>query len=177
MRRSASIRNNCGTGPKTKVPNYGSTKHPNYGCSAVKLRAENPVAGNGIFGCGDTAPKIATKKRQRGQRPKSGKGAAGNPRRKALFGVVSETGGLRRLDGGGCRAQTGDPPPSRRTRLRTEPGTEICDAETGTQKRAYRLAEIDPETRWECEKPPFRRNKCEKSDGSLSPSITVVFLL
>jgi phage terminase large subunit-like protein len=61
LRRSASIRNNCGTGPKTKVPNYGSTKHPNYGCSAVKLRAENPVAGNGIFGCGDGAPKIATK--------------------------------------------------------------------------------------------------------------------
>ena len=25
LRRSASIRNNCGTGPKTKVPNYGST--------------------------------------------------------------------------------------------------------------------------------------------------------
>src|SRR6266576_1554063 len=72
----------------------------NSGCSAVKLRAENPVAGNGIFGCGDGAPKIATKKRQRGQRPKSGKRAAGNPRRKALFGVVSETGGLRRLDGG-----------------------------------------------------------------------------
>src|SRR5258705_1748420 len=41
----------------------------NSGCSAVKLRAENPVAGNGIFGCGDGAPKIATKKRQRGQRP------------------------------------------------------------------------------------------------------------
>ena len=106
MRRSASIRNNCGTGPKTKIPNYGSTKHPNYGCSAVKLRAENPVAGNGIFGCGDGAPKIATKKRQRGQRPKSGKRAAGNPRRKALFGVVSETCGLRRLDGGRTRART-----------------------------------------------------------------------
>jgi hypothetical protein len=118
LRRSASIRNNCGTGPKIKVPNYGSTKHPNYGCGAVKLRAENPVAGNGIFGCGDGAPKIATKKRQRGQRPKSGKGAAGNPRRKALFGVVSETGGLRRLDGGGSRAQTEDPPPSHRTGLR-----------------------------------------------------------
>jgi len=27
---------------------------------------------------------------------------AGNPRRKALFGVVSETCGLRRLDGGVC---------------------------------------------------------------------------
>src|ERR1700726_3784378 len=92
-----------------------------------------------------------------------------DPRRNGLFLIDNGFRSSGGLDGGGCRAQTGDPPPSRRTRLRTEPGTEICDAETGTQKRAYRLAEIDPETRWECEKPPFRRNKCEKSDGSLSP--------
>ena len=52
----------------------------------------------------------------------------------------------------------------------TEPGTEICDAETGTQKPTYHLAETNPETRRECEKPPFRRNKCEKACGSLSPT-------
>src|ERR1700682_1379716 len=34
---------------------------------------------------------------------------AGNPRRSALFGVVSETCGLRRLDGGRTRARTWDP--------------------------------------------------------------------
>jgi hypothetical protein len=51
-----------------------------------------------------------------------------------------------------------------------EPGTEICDAETGTQKPAYHLAEINPETRREFEKRPFRRNKCEKAGGSLSPT-------
>ncbi len=51
-----------------------------------------------------------------------------------------------------------------------EPGTEICDAETGTQKPPYHLAEMNPETRREFEKPPFRRNKCEKADGSLSPT-------
>jgi hypothetical protein len=28
----------------------------------------------------------------------------------------------------------------------TEPGTEICDAETGTQKPTYHLAETNPET-------------------------------
>ena len=33
----------------------------------------------------------------------------------------------------------------------TEPGTEICDAETGALKPAYHLPEIDPETRKECE--------------------------
>src|ERR1700686_2115746 len=52
-----------------------------------------------------------------------------------------------RLAGGGSRAQTGDPPPSHRTGLRREPGTEICDAGTGTQKPAYQLAEINPQTR------------------------------
>jgi hypothetical protein len=34
-----------------------------------------------------------------------------------------------------------------------EPGTEICDAETGTQKPAYHPPEISPETRRECESP------------------------
>ena len=34
---------------------------------------------------------------------------AGNPRRNALFGVVSESCGLRRLDGGRTRARTWDP--------------------------------------------------------------------
>jgi hypothetical protein len=51
-----------------------------------------------------------------------------------------------------------------------EPGTEIRDAETGTQEPAYYLAEINPETRRECEKPPFRRNKCKMAGGSLSPT-------
>jgi hypothetical protein len=34
-----------------------------------------------------------------------------------------------------------------------EPGTEICDAETGTQKPAYHPPEINPETRRQCESP------------------------
>src|ERR1700738_410310 len=34
---------------------------------------------------------------------------AGNPRRSALFGVVSETCGLRRLDGGRTKARSWDP--------------------------------------------------------------------
>src|ERR1700732_3473959 len=67
------------------------------------------AAGNRIFGCGDRAPKTATKMRERPQRPRSGKRVAGNPRRNALFGVVSETRGLRRLDGGRTRARTWAP--------------------------------------------------------------------
>jgi hypothetical protein len=74
---------------------------------------------------------------------------AGNPRRNGLFGVVSETCGLRN---------------SHRTGLRAKPGTEICDAETDPQKPANHLAEINPETRRECEKPPFRRIEREKAD-------------
>jgi hypothetical protein len=34
---------------------------------------------------------------------------AGNPRRNALFGIVLESCGLRRLDGGRTRARTWDP--------------------------------------------------------------------
>src|SRR5260221_6471095 len=71
-----------------------------YGFNCARTSRSATAAGNGIFGCRDRAPKIATKKRQRGQRPKSRKRAAGNPRRKALFGVVSETGGSGRLGGG-----------------------------------------------------------------------------
>src|SRR5438067_1462098 len=55
------------------------------------------------------APKIAAQTRERIQRPKFGNWAAENPRRNALFGVVSETCGLRRLDGGRTRARTWDP--------------------------------------------------------------------
>jgi hypothetical protein len=54
------------------------------------------------LGCRDGAPKIVTKMGKRLQRPNSGKRVAGNPRKNALSGVVPETCGLRRLDGGGA---------------------------------------------------------------------------
>jgi hypothetical protein len=34
-----------------------------------------------------------------------------------------------------------------------EPGTEICDAETGSQKPTYHLAETNPETRRSAKSP------------------------
>jgi hypothetical protein len=51
----------------------GVVKSRNYRCSAVEIRAQALAAGNGIFGCGDGAPIIATKMRERPQRPKSRK--------------------------------------------------------------------------------------------------------
>jgi hypothetical protein len=68
---SASIQNNYRAGPRSQLRR---PKSRNCGCSAVQqLRAQSPAAGNGIFGCRDRAPKIIAKKRERLQRPKSGK--------------------------------------------------------------------------------------------------------
>ena len=78
---------------------------------------------------------------------------AGNPRRNALFSVVSETRGLQGLGGGGGRAQTGDPPPSHRTSLHAKPGTEFSDAETGAQRPPLSPAETDQETRRSAKSP------------------------
>ena len=79
-----------------------AAQNPEYGFNCARTSRSATAAGNGIFGCRDRAPKITTKLRQRSQRPKSGKSVAENPGRNALFGVASETCGLRRLDGGGC---------------------------------------------------------------------------
>jgi hypothetical protein len=76
-----------------------------------------------------------------------------NPRGNAPFGVRSRSWGLRRLDGGDCRARTGDPRPSRRTSLRLKPGTGISDAETGARNGHSSLAETKSETRRMPEKP------------------------
>jgi hypothetical protein len=128
----------------------------------------SPAAGNGIFGCGDRPPKIAPKMGERSQRQKSGKRVVGNPRRNGLFGVVPETRGLRRLDGGGSRAQTGDPPPSHRTGLRRRAGNGNLRCRTGTQKPAYQLAEINPDTQ-----PHSGAINAKKADGSLNPTARV----
>jgi hypothetical protein len=72
-------------------------------------RALGPAAGNGFFGCRDGAPKAGAKMRGRPQRPKSKNLMTENARRNAPFGVVPETCGLRRLDGGRDRDRTCDP--------------------------------------------------------------------
>src|SRR5258706_9273207 len=94
-----------------------AAQNPEYGFNCARTSRSATAAGNGIFGCRDRAPKTVAKMCERLQRQKSEKRVAGNPRRNALFGVVLETCGLRRLDGGGSRAQTEDPPPSHRTNL------------------------------------------------------------
>src|SRR5712664_3553450 len=142
------------TAAPVEDPNYSG---PKVGISgACGPTSHSKPAGNGFFGCRDKAPKTITKKGECLQRPKSGKQVAGNPRRTALFGVDCGKGGLRRLDGGGSWAQTGDPPPSHRTGLRPAPGTELSNAETGRRKPAHHLAETESETRRERESPHFR---------------------
>jgi hypothetical protein len=52
---------------------FQGRKTRNYGCKCGRISCPNPAARNGIFGCGDTRPKIATKMGERSQRQKSGK--------------------------------------------------------------------------------------------------------
>src|SRR6476660_3905644 len=72
----------------------------NHEGKAVETPYSATAAGNGIFGCRDRAPKTIAKMCERLQRQKSEKRVARNARRKALFDLVLETCGLRRLDGG-----------------------------------------------------------------------------
>ena len=62
LRRSDLIRNNCSARPRSRIP----------GAKRGRTSRSSPTAGNGIFRCGDRAPKTATKMRERRQRPKSG---------------------------------------------------------------------------------------------------------
>src|SRR5450755_576109 len=106
-----------------------------------------PCRGEQNFWMQRREAKIGLKDRKCHQRPKKRNDTGENPHGNGLFGAGPETCGLEGLDGGGSRAQTGDPPPSHRNRSpAAEPGTEICHAETGTQKPAYHLAETNPET-------------------------------
>jgi hypothetical protein len=122
---------------------------------AVRLCAPGSVAGNGIFGSKDRAPKPFTQSRKCWQRQKSGVGLAEIPRRNGLFDIVSEICGLRGLGGGDSWAQTGDHPVIEPVSAR---------AGNGNFQRRDRPAEVGstpsrdgfgdaPETR----KPPFPR--------------------
>ena len=57
---------------------------------------QNPAAGNGIFGCRDWRLKNGLRDREGHRRPKEWNDTGENPHRNALFGVISETCGLRR---------------------------------------------------------------------------------
>jgi site-specific DNA recombinase len=70
LKRSDSIRNNCSAGPRSRIT---AVQSPEYGCNCARTSRPSPAAGNGIFGCRDRVPKIATKTRERTQRQKSEK--------------------------------------------------------------------------------------------------------
>jgi hypothetical protein len=147
-----------------------AAQQPEYGINRAWTSRSTTAAGNGIFGYGDRTPKIAAAAFGHLQRPKSEKSKAENPRRNALFGVRRKTYGLRRLDGGGSRAQTGDPPPSHRTGLRRRAGNGNLRCRDGLAKGDLSPSRDQSRDAQECKKPPFRRNKCEKACGSLSPT-------
>ena len=69
LRRSASNRNSCSAAKDLELQ---QRKRPIYGGLCSRTSRSKLAAGNGIFGCGDRAPKIATEMRKRPQRPKSG---------------------------------------------------------------------------------------------------------
>src|SRR5882757_7465453 len=130
----------------------------------------NPGAGNGIFGCRDGRLKIGLRDRKYHQRPKERNDTGENPRRNGLFGADPEICGLEGLGGGGSRAQTGDPPPSHRTGLRRRAGNGNLRCRDGHAKADLSPSRDQSRDARECKKPPFRRNKCEKACGSLSPT-------
>jgi hypothetical protein len=92
LRRSDLIRNNCSVIKGQIASSARSTFE-------LKPRA----AGNGIFGCGDRRQKAPIKYVMARGDKEYGKGPAENPRKKALFDLVLEMSGLRRLDGVGRR--------------------------------------------------------------------------
>src|SRR5713101_1344970 len=75
-----------------------------------------PCRGERNFWMQRREAKIGLRDRKCHQRPKARNDTDENPHRNGPFGAGREICGLEGLDGGGSRAQTGDPPPSHRNR-------------------------------------------------------------
>jgi hypothetical protein len=110
--------------------------------------------------------KIGLRDRKRHRRPKGRNDAGENTHRNGLFRVGPGIRGPVGLDGGGCWAQTGDPPASHRTGLRPAPGCSSREraargerSESGTTIRADRLHQFSPRLRLVAVRPrsQFRR--------------------
>src|SRR5712672_3065666 len=86
--------------PGSRVPHSGRPRIGIGGSKRGGTSRLSPAAGNGIFGCGDRAPKIANQTTPTLAETQVRKSVAGNPRRNALFGVALETLGLQGLYGG-----------------------------------------------------------------------------
>ena len=151
LSRSDLIRNSFGASPKSQIavpPKVGIA-----GAIAVGLRAQSRLPGTEFLDAETKRQKSPLKCANAYRYLNPGSEWPENPRGNALFSAVPETCSLQRLDGGGDRARTGDPPPSHRTSLRPTPGTEISNAETGRRKPVHHLAETESETRRERESP------------------------
>src|SRR6266404_6850735 len=114
LRRSDSIRNNCPVGPQ--IPELPRRKTRNYGCKCGRISYRSRPPGTEFLDA-ETGRQKPPPKRVSAHRDQSPRSKWPEIPRNALFCVVSESCGLRRLDGGRTRAQTEDPPPSHRTGL------------------------------------------------------------
>jgi hypothetical protein len=97
LRRSDLIRNSCSAGPKT--PNYGDPEVGIPGAVWSNFALDHGRRERNFW----VQRQGARNRHENARTPaetKFGKGDAENPPRSALFGVVPETCGLRRLDGG-----------------------------------------------------------------------------
>src|SRR6476659_5505735 len=93
-----SVRNNCSARPRSRIP----------GANRGRTSRSSPTAGTEFLDAETGRQKPPLHARTWAE-TKIRELSGGKPRRNALFGVVSETCGLRRLDGGRTRARTWDP--------------------------------------------------------------------
>src|SRR5271156_2194638 len=79
--------------------------------------------------------------------------------------TVGEIGGLGRPGGGGCRAQTGDPPASHRTGLRSVPGTDFQAAETEAENAPFCSLRLNTEIRKDTKNPYSCSTNATRANG------------
>src|SRR5882724_3695413 len=92
------------------LPNPKNSRQP------TGIWRRKPCRGERNFWMQRREAKIGLRDRKCHQRPKARNDTDENPHRNGPFGAAREICGLEGLDGGGSRAQTGDPPPSHRNR-------------------------------------------------------------
>jgi hypothetical protein len=166
LRRSDSIRNNRSTGLRSRIAAQKLERGREYGWEF----ARQPGCWERDFWMQRQSAEIRRKRVRTPTETKTPDRVAGNPRRNALFGVISEMCVLRRLNGGDSRAQTDDPPLSHRTGLYHRAGNGNLRCRDGRENTAVSPGRDQSRDAEGVRKPAFWRNKRKKADRSLSPT-------
>jgi hypothetical protein len=147
---SASIQNDCRAGPRSQLQRL---KSRSCGCSAVPLRTIARLLGTEFLEA-ETGRQKSSRKSVNACRDQS-PGSKWPEIPAEAPNLASTREGVAcgdwMVEAVGHKLATHHPviePVSA-----AEPGTEICDAETGTQKPTYHLAETNPETRRSAKSP------------------------